>query len=70
MKLYTCTDHDCHWPVGVASIVIAEDEKQAIELLDIELKRHRLKGHNKEPYTFAEVKQSTPVAIVLLDGDY
>lgn len=70
MKLFTCVDHDCVYPVGVASIVIAENEAQARELLDAALVERRLSPSSVEPYTLVEVALTAPQAVVLRDGDY
>lgn len=68
MKIFVCTDHDVHWPVGGASVVVAEDEHQAAEMLRQELNRHGLNGN--KPFTLQEIDITTPQAIVLCDGDY
>lgn len=70
MRLFVCTDHDLHYPVGCASVVLAEDEEQARDLLDAQLRKHGLKGHADEPYTLQELDLSTPQAVVLNDGEY
>lgn len=68
MKLYTCTDHDCHYNVGVASIVVAEDAQSAIRLLNDELEKQGL-----DPtivYSFLEIDMEKPQAIILQNGGY
>ncbi len=70
MRLYTCTDHDVHWPVGGASIVIAPNEEMAYELLDKALQEKGLKGRADDPYTLLEIDIARQQAIVLRDGDY
>lgn len=70
LKVYVCTDHDLHYPVGCASVVVARDRRQARRLLDEQLRRRGLKGHAEEPYTLVEVDVTTPQARVLRDGDY
>jgi ABC-type nitrate/sulfonate/bicarbonate transport system substrate-binding protein len=67
MHLWVCTDHDCHWPVGCASIVLAEDEQMARVLLDAALVQHGLKPNN---YTLTEVPLDQARAVVLNDGEY
>ena len=69
MKLFTCDNHAGHWPVGAASIVIAESETDARYLLDEELLSRSLDPGNP-PYTLKEVDMTKPQAIVLDDGDY
>lgn len=68
MKVFVCTDHDSHY-VGGASVIIAENEEQARELLDREL---RLNGLNpqKSAYTLKEISLAYPHAKVLHTGDY
>ena len=70
MKLYGCTDHDGHWPVGVSSVVIAHDENEARQLLDAELAKHGLNGFDNKPYTLEKIPQTKPVAVILQDGEY
>ncbi len=70
MNVYTCTDHDCHYPVGVCSIVVASSEAQARDLLDAALRADGLKDGSVEGYTLQLVDVSKPSATVLLDGDY
>lgn len=70
MRLFTCTDHDLHYPVGCASIVIADNEAHAIELLDAALIGKGLKPFSQEPYTLIEIDLSKPQAVILRDGDY
>jgi len=66
-RIYTCTDHKEHWPVGVASIVIAPDKKQARLLLEQELEKYGLGGGK---FTLQKVDLTKPQAIVLNDGNY
>jgi hypothetical protein len=70
MKLFTCIDHDHVYPVGVASIVVAESEAQARVLLDAALVDRRLEPHANKPYTLVETTLDTPAAYILRDGDY
>lgn len=67
-RVFTCTDHAGHWPVGVASVIVANDAAEAKSLLDAELVRHGLDPH--EPYTLAEMDMSKSSAPILCDGDY
>ena len=66
LKVYLCCDHDGHFPVGVCSLVVAKDEEQARELLDIELKKQHL---DTDGYTLSEVDTSKASAEILLNGD-
>jgi hypothetical protein len=67
MKVWTCNDHDGHW-VGTASVIVADTEDQARELLKAELKEHGLDFH--KPFTLRRINTSRPKAFVLQDGDY
>ena len=67
-RTYACNDHDSHYPVGCASVVVAENEEQARELLDAQLVANGLKPHKLAPYTLREVKAGE--AVVLANGVY
>ncbi len=68
MDVFVSTDHDGHYPVGVASVVVAEDEERARLLLNEELKAHGLSPAVK--YTLRRLNTGAERAFVLLDGDY
>lgn len=67
MKVFICTDHDGHWPVGCASIVVAKDKEQATMLL-----RAALVGDGLSPdnFTLQEVPTDTLFVKILHNGDY
>lgn len=67
MRLFTCTDHDIHYPVGGASIVIAGSEEEASLLLANQLKSI---GLDPDGFSLKEVSLDKAQAIVLCDGDY
>ncbi len=67
MNIYTSVDHDGHW-VGVASVVVADTEDHARELLRAELKIHGLDPD--KPFTLRQINADAPRAFVLQDGDY
>lgn len=67
MQVYICTDHDGHWPVGTASVIVAWDEPQARELLAAALKAEGLKAKD---FTLQLLDLSDPRAVVLRNGDY
>ena len=67
--LWTCNDHATIWPVGGASIVIAENEEEARILLDKALDKAGIHETNGS-YTLVEVSMDEPIAIVLCNGDY
>lgn len=68
-RVFVSTDHDSHYPVGAASVVIAFSEPEARGLLDVELRAQGL-NPNDPVYTLREIGQGAPVAIVLVDGNY
>lgn len=70
MKVFKCTNHDSHYPVGCASVIIARDWNEAVGLLDGALKTHGLKPRELKTYTLEEITLDAPKAIVLNDGDY
>jgi hypothetical protein len=68
LHVYVCTDHDGHYPIGVASVVIARNQVDARGLLDAQLEAHGLNPN--EPYTLVEIGLEGPEAVVLRDGNY
>jgi hypothetical protein len=68
LRLWVCTDHAGHYPVGVASIVLAPTEERARELLSAKLREHGL-DPEAGPYTLEE-RRLVECAYVLNDGDY
>ena len=70
MKVYTCKDHDAHWPVGVASVIIANNEEEAKQLLDLALIEQGLGGFDDEPYTLEEMDITEPGVEMLCNGSY
>lgn len=66
MRIFVCTDHMGHYPVGVASIVLAPSKAEANQLLAAELSKQGLDG----PFTLQEIHSDIPKALVLLDGNY
>lgn len=70
MKVYTVTNHDLHYPVGCASIVVADNQVHAIILLDEELTARGLKPYIHHNYTLEEVNIHLAKAVILSDGNY
>ncbi len=72
MKLFYSTDHAGHWPVGVASIVVAENEDDARRLLAEALAAEGLRAQSSrdDGFTLHEIDLSKGHAIVLNNGDY
>lgn len=65
LKLFKCVDHNSHFAAPVASIIIAEDQKKAHDLL---LAALREKGIPDAPFSLVEVERK-PAAHILADGD-
>lgn len=70
MKLYTCIDHDCHYPVGVASVIVAPNELHARLHLDNALRKQGLKPNDEYKYSLVEIDLEKTQAIILQNGDY
>ena len=69
MRVWYCTDHDGHWPVGSASVVVAEYEDQARAYL-IEALREKGIHQPKGDFTLTELPLDAAKAVVLNDGEY
>ena len=68
MQVWTCTDHDGFWPVGVASVVWAYSEDQARAVLKAALKERGLDA--EQPFTLQHLRIDRPSALILRDGEY
>lgn len=68
MKVYYCTDHDGYYPVGTASIIVAENEDDANRMLVRTLNNIGLKGN--DPFTLTELDTTKPQVTILQDGNY
>lgn len=69
LRVFICTGHDGFYPVGVASVVLAENAKQALELLDGALAARGLKTSVDHHYILHQLAL-LPQAIILNDGNY
>lgn len=67
MNIYTCNDHDGFFPVGTASVIVARNMDDAIELLRAKLLSMQLDPTN---FTLAELDTSKEGVTVLRNGDY
>lgn len=67
MRVFTCVDHDGHW-VGVASVIVANNEVDATALLRAALREQGLSEN--APFTLQPLALDTRRAIVLQNGDY
>jgi hypothetical protein len=70
MKVFTCQDHDYHYPVGVASVVIAPNVEEARKALDKQLLKRGLRGYEGKSYTLNEMNTKRTDALVMCCGDY
>jgi len=66
-KVFTCTDFQGHWPVGVSVVIVATDERHAKNLLARALRHDGLVVGD---FTVQELDTSHPWALLLNDGDY
>lgn len=70
MKVYTTTKFTGVWPVGVSAVVVAEDKEEALKLLKLKIREHRLVQRKVlTPRIFDEVHMIAGVTI-LQDGGY
>ena len=67
LKLFVSTDHAGHFPVGVASIVLAHTEYEARRLLASALEAQ---GLPEKEFTLRQLETSASRAYVLRNGDY
>ena len=67
MRVFTCTDHAGHWPVGVASVVVAENISIAYETLMGELANQ---GLARSHFTLVELPLDKSSCRILCNGDY
>ena len=70
MRVYVCTDHDYHWPVGVASVIVANNITEAMEMLDAKLIEAGLEPFELKPYTIRRLPEDMPYCEILQDGQY
>ena len=70
LKIYICTDHDGHWPVGVASVITAKDKREAKKLLDKELIADGLTPFKENSYNLTEIENNKSEAYILNNGSY
>lgn len=66
MKVFVCTDHNHHNPVGVASVIVAADDAAARQLLEQELEARGLGGG---VFSLQEIAME-PAAHILCDAEY
>ena len=69
MPVYTHTEFDGHFPVGSSAVVVADNKKEAAELLNARLEQIGLEPTAIED-EFEKVKTRTKQVIILNDGSY
>ncbi|MDE2105955.1 MAG: hypothetical protein KGL39_52520 [Patescibacteria group bacterium] len=70
MKTFYHKSFTGHYPIGVSAIIVAENAKEATELLNLTLKQdHALNGDAAEG-DLVEVDTTRQQAIVIGDGNY
>jgi hypothetical protein len=67
-RLWVCTDHHTIFPFNPSSIVVADDEKEAFEVLDRQLSDSGLKTYAQHEYTLQELDLNTSMACILTFG--
>ena len=70
MQVWTCTNHENFWPVGAASVVVAENEAQAREILTAALHKRGLGQQMPEDLELKPLNTTDAHAVVLWDGNY
>ena len=70
LKVFTCSDHDGHYPVGTASVIVAKDKQYARRLLNKSLKSAGLKQSPEKPFTLNELDTTEAGVTTLCDGNY
>ena len=69
LKVFTCTQFDGYYPVGVAAVVVAGTKEEAAERLTEKLISIGLKQYIR-PEQMTEMLTSVPYVALLCDGDY
>lgn len=67
MGVWTCVDHEGHYPVGVASVIVAENMDAAYAALRCALEDV---GLSLGSASLQELDASTPSVTILNDGNY
>lgn len=70
MKAFTCTKFTGHYPVGVAAVVIAEDQEDAADMLNSKLISYHLVGDAKPEDMIQFPANEMESVRVLCDGEY
>lgn len=69
-RIYSCTDFRGYWPVGVASVIVAMDKKEAKQLLMRQLRDAGIPKEGDGNYTLTEIDIQNKGVVILNDGKY
>lgn len=69
MKVWTNTEFQGRWPVGVAAVCVAENAVAAASMLNDDLESRGL-PRSAKPEQFVAMSVDVPQARILCDGDY
>lgn len=69
-RVYACTDFRGYWPVGVASVIVAADKREAKRLLDQKLREAGIPIEGDGDYTLTEISIEQKGAVILNKGDW
>lgn len=70
LRVYTTTDFEGHYSVGVAAIVVAADKGHARRILLKQCIAHHIPQATDCDFKFVELDVSKCGAVVLNDGNY
>jgi hypothetical protein len=70
MKVFTADGFRGHYPVGTAAVIMAENEEQALLLLNDELKKHDLPVTTMADSGITHRKTNIADVVILCDGNY
>lgn len=68
-RFYSCVDFRGYWPVGVASVIVAHDEREALSLLKKQLKDLGIPIEGDGKFKLKEIDIQTKGAVILIDGN-
>jgi hypothetical protein len=69
-RVFACTDFRGYWPVGVASVIVAADKREAKTLLDQKLREAGIPIEGDGDYTLTEISTDKKGATILNNGDW
>lgn len=69
-RVYSCTDFRGYWPVGVSSVIVATDKKEAKRMLNAKLREAGIPMEGDGNYTLTEIDIQAKGVVILNDGKY